>query len=117
MKKTVCIALCLIAVLAVIPASAADPGVKCRSALLTEASTGEVLYEKNADEKLPIASVTKVMTLLLTVEALDKGVIKKDDVITVSEYAASMGGSQAYMEPGEKLSLHEMLKAVAVGGA
>ena len=117
MKKTLFFVLALSLTLAAIPVSAADPGVKCRSALLTEASTGEILFEKNADERLPIASVTKIMTLLLTVEAIDGGILNRDDVVTVSEYAASMGGSQAYMEPGEKLTLHEMLKAVAVASA
>ncbi len=89
----------------------------CRAALLMEASSGKLLYEKNIDEKLPIASVTKVMTLLLVMEALDNGSLKLDDTVTVSENAAGMGGSQAYMEPGEQMSVHDMLKAVVVSSA
>lgn len=83
-------------------------------AILMEAESGEVLFEQNPDEKLPIASVTKIMTLLLTVEAVDGGVISLTDTVTVSDYAASMGGSQAFMEAGEKMSVNDMLKAIAV---
>ena len=90
---------------------------KCKAALLMEADTGEILYEKSPTEHLPIASVTKIMTLLLTMEALDGGTLKLEDTVTVSDYAASMGGSQAYMEPGETLSVHDMLKAVVVSSA
>ena len=71
--------------------------INAKSGFLTEASTGEVLYEQNADERLPIASVTKTMTMLLIMEALDSGKIKYDDSVTVSEYAASMGGSQVFL--------------------
>ena len=89
----------------------------CKSAVLVEQTTGRVLYRQNPDEKLPIASVTKIMTLLLTMEALDAGVISLDDPVPISETAASMGGSQAYLEPGEIISLHEILKAVFVSSA
>jgi len=98
----------------VLPASATALDVSSEGAILMEAETGEVLFDKNADKSLPIASVTKVMTLLLVMEALDSGAIKLDDPVTVSENAASMGGSQAWMEPGEVLSVHDMLKAVVV---
>ncbi len=98
----------------VLPASATALDVTSEGAILMEAETGEVLFDKNADKSLPIASVTKVMTILLVMEALDGGVIKLDDPVTVSENAASMGGSQAWMEPGEVLSVHDMLKAVVV---
>ncbi len=91
--------------------------VRCKSALLMEAATGEILFEHDSTEHLPIASVTKIMTLLLTMEALEAGTLKMEDVITVSDYAASMGGSQAYMEPGEQMSVDEMLKAVVVSSA
>ncbi len=83
-------------------------------AILMEAGSGEVLFEHNPDEKLPIASVTKVMTMLLVMEALEDERIKLEDIVTVSENAASMGGSQAFMEAGEKMSVHDMLKAVSV---
>lgn len=89
----------------------------CKSAILVEQTTGRVLYRQNPDEKLPIASVTKIMTLLLTMEALDAGAIALDDPVPISETAASMGGSQAYLEPGEVISLHEILKAVFVSSA
>ncbi len=88
--------------------------VKGKSGILMEAKTGEVLYEWNPDEALPIASVTKTMTMLLIMEALDEGKIKQEDIVTVSENAASMGGSQVFLEVGEQMSVQDMLKAIAV---
>ena len=82
-----------------------------------EASTGEVIYEQNADEHLEPASVTKVMSLLLICEALDEGILSLDDPVTGSEHAASMGGSQIWLEVGEQLTVDEMLKAMAVVSA
>ena len=98
-------------------AAPACPTVSAASALLMEQETGTVLYEQNAHEKLEPASVTKVMTLLLIMEALDSGRITKQDVVTVSPYAAGMGGSQVYLEAGEQMSVHEMLKCIAVSSA
>ena len=98
-------------------AAPACPPVSAASALLMEQETGTVLYEQNAHEKLEPASVTKVMTLLLIMEALDSGRITKQDVVTVSPYAAGMGGSQVYLEAGEQMSVHEMLKCIAVSSA
>ena len=96
-------------------AIATDALAECAlGAILMEAESGEVLFEHNPDERLPIASVTKVMTLLLTLEAIDDGRLKLTDTVTVSENAASMGGSQAFMEAGEKMSVDDMLKAVTV---
>lgn len=89
----------------------------CKSAILIEQTTGEILYEKNPSERLPIASVTKIMTLLLTMEALEKGTISLEENVSISEVAASMGGSQVYLEPGEEISLDEILKAVFVSSA
>ncbi|MBE6550689.1 MAG: D-alanyl-D-alanine carboxypeptidase [Ruminococcaceae bacterium] len=89
----------------------------CHSAILMEPTTGTVLFEKNADEPLPIASVTKVMTMLLIMEAVDSGQLSYSDIITVSENAASMGGSQAYLEVGEQISCKDLLKALAVSSA
>ncbi len=89
----------------------------CKSAILIEQTTGQVLYSQNPDEPLPIASVTKIMTLLLTMEALDKGILHANDLVPISENAASMGGSQAYLEPGEQITLDEILKAVFVSSA
>ncbi|MBE5040185.1 D-alanyl-D-alanine carboxypeptidase [Oscillospiraceae bacterium DSM 107454] len=88
--------------------------VEAESGILMEASTGEVLYEWEPDKRLQIASVTKVMTMLLIMEALDSGKIHKDDMVTVSENAASMGGSQVFLEVGEQMSVNDMLKAIAV---
>lgn len=84
------------------------------SALLMEASTGTVLYEKNAHEKLPPASITKIMTMLLIMEALQEGRITLDEMVQVSEHAASMGGSQIFLEPGEQMSVRDLLKGIAV---
>ena len=97
--------------------AAAAPEIPAPSAILMDAATGTVLYEKNADERLPPASVTKVMTLLLVMEALDGGRIGWDDEITASDAAAAKGGSQIYLEPGETMSTDEMLKAVVVSSA
>ena len=88
-----------------------------KALILMEAETGTVLYEKNADQALPPASVTKVMSMLLVMEAVDSGKITLDDMVTVSEYAANMGGSQVYLEAGETFSVHELLKCVVVSSA
>ncbi len=102
-----------------VPIYAADFGgsLQCKSAVLMEASTGRILYEKNANEALPPASVTKVMTLLLIMEAIDSGKIKLSDMVTVSDYAASMGGSQVYLKVGEEMSVEEMIKCVVIASA
>ncbi len=91
--------------------------VDALSAVLMDAETGQILYAKNADEALPPASVTKVMTLLLVMEAIDGGKLSLSDMVSVSEYAASMGGSQVYLEPGEQMSVEDMLKSVVVSSA
>jgi D-alanyl-D-alanine carboxypeptidase (penicillin-binding protein 5/6) len=79
-----------------------------------DADTGTIIYEKNSHDKLPPASITKVMTMLLTMEALDDGKLKLTDKVRTSEYAASMGGSQIFLEPGEEMSVDEMLKGIAM---
>lgn len=84
------------------------------SAIIIERDTGEIIFEKNKDEKLPPASMTKIMTMLLIMEALDKEAITYDEMVRTSEYAASMGGSQIFLEPGEEMSVRDMLKAIAV---
>ena len=89
----------------------------CRSAILIDAKSGAVLYEKNADEALPPASVTKIMTLLLVMEALDEGRITLDQEVPVSAHAASMGGSQVYLKEGESMSVEEMVKCVVIASA
>ncbi|MGN1347111.1 MAG: D-alanyl-D-alanine carboxypeptidase family protein, partial [Eubacteriales bacterium] len=91
--------------------------VNADSAVLMDTATGTVLYAKNADRALPPASVTKIMTLLLFMEEVDAGNISLEEEITVSEYAASMGGSQVYLEPGETMKAEEMLKCVIIASA
>lgn len=98
-------------------AQAAEVEISAPSAILMDAATGTVLYECNADEKLAPASVTKVMTLLLVMEALDSGKITWNDTVTASDNAASKGGSQVYLEVGEQMSIDEMLKSVVVSSA
>ena len=85
-----------------------------RSAILLDADTGTIIYEKNSHDKLPPASITKVMTMLLTMEAIDEGQLKWTDKVRTSEYAASMGGSQIFLEPGEEMTVDEMLKGIAM---
>ena len=91
--------------------------LNCKSAILMEASTGAVLYKQNADEALPPASVTKIMTLLLVMEAVDSGVVHLDSTVTVSANAASMGGSQVYLKEGEQMKLEDLLKSVVIASA
>ncbi len=91
--------------------------VKARSAILIEQTTGQVLFELNADEPRAPASITKVMTVLLTVEALDNGAIALDDVVTASEHACSMGGSQIWLEPGETMTVDELLRATCIASS
>lgn len=97
-------------------APAADSGLSlsCASAVLMEKETGAFLLEENAHEQLEPASVTKIMTLLLVMEAVDSGQLSKDDPVTVSAYAAGMGGSQVYLEEGEQMPVSEMIKCVTV---
>ena len=115
MKKrfVCCLALALLFALAT-PAFAANLDVNAKAVVLMEKTTGEVLYEENAHEQLEPASVTKVMTMLLIMEALDSGVITKDTMIPVSATAAGMGGSQVYLKEGEEFPVNDMLKAIAV---
>lgn len=95
-----------------------DPlNLECRSAILMEASTGTVLYEKNADEALPPASVTKVMTLLLVMEAMGEGKVSCEDVVFASANACSMGGSQIYLRENESMSVEDLLKSVIIASA
>lgn len=88
-----------------------------KSAILIEKDTGKILYEKNMNEELPPASMTKIMTLLLIFKALDDKQITLNDKVTTSEHAASMGGSQVFLEPGEEMTVNDMLKAITIGSA
>ena len=105
------------AALEVQPATQADFDVPCQAAILIDQDSGTVLYEKNADEQRPIASITKVMTLLLTFRALEEGSVTLDDLVPVSEHAYGMGGSQIWLEPGEEMTLNDMLKAICISSA
>ena len=102
-----------------LPAAAAAPqlDLNCRAAILIEQGSGRVLYEKNADERVPIASITKVMTLLLAFEAVHDGRLTMETPVPVSEHAYHMGGSQIWLEPGEHFTLDEMIKAICVSSA
>ena len=91
--------------------------IKAKSAILMEVNTGKILYEANADEKLPPASITKIMSLLLVMEAIDSGKMSVEDVITASEHACSMGGSQIWLEPGETMTVDDLLKAAVIASA
>ena len=114
-KRVACL---LLTMLLMMPAAgAAEVEVAAPSAVLMEASTGTVLYEKDAHVRLAPASVTKVMTLLLVMEALETGQISWDDTVIASDAAAAKGGSQVYLEPGEQMTMDEMLKSVVVSSA
>ncbi len=93
----------------------ADLTPKAKSSILIEASTGKVLYEKNSHEKLAPASMTKIMSMLIIIEHIESGALKWDDLVTVSENASSMGGSQILLETGEQMSVEDLFKGVAVG--
>ena len=98
-------------------AHGAEPSLSAESAVLMCADTGDVLFEKNKDLALPPASVTKIMTMLLVMEEIEKGNLKYDDVVTASDRAKSMGGSTIFLDSGEKMTVHDLLKGVAVASA
>ena len=109
----------LAAALLVLPAQAAAgaPAVEAASAILMEKETGAILYEQNAHDKLEPASVTKVMTLLLVMEAIDSGRLSLDETVTMSAHAVSMGGSQIWLKENEQMTVRDLLKAVTVVSA
>ena len=113
MKRCMLFALLLLALWPV-SVQAVELEIEAPSVLLMEKETGQILYAQNEHQKLEPASVTKVMTLLLTMEAIERGAVSYDDVVTVSAYAASMGGSNVYLAEGEKITVEELLKAVCV---
>lgn len=110
-----------IAVAVTAPADEADEGpafsVNAKSAVLMEVYTGTVLFDQNSDEKLPPASITKIMSLLLIMEAIDSGKISLSDTVSASEHASSMGGSQIWLEVGETMTVDELLKAAVIASA
>lgn len=117
--KSICAITIIICVVLALPAAAVtgEPVVQAPAVVLMDQTTGTVLFELNSHERLAPASVTKVMTLLLIMEAIDAGTISMQDMVTTSEYAASMGGSQIYLEEGEQMVLEDVLKAVVVSSA
>ena len=119
MKRLGCVVLALVLVFGVLPrqAGAVELDLDGKSALLMDVATGTILYEKNAHEPLAPASVTKVMTMLLIMEAIDSGKIRWDDMVTASESAAAKGGSQIYLKVGETMSVSDMVKSIAVSSA
>ena len=116
-KVSLILALAVLVSLFPLSAGAVELEVAGKSAVLMDAATGTVLYEKNAHEKLAPASVTKVMTMLLIMEAIDSGKIRWEDTVTASETAAAKGGSQIYLKVGETMSVTDMVKSIAVSSA
>ena len=120
--KRIVVFLILAALLAA-PAAALTPipsdtiSISAPSAILMEKTTGEIIYEKNAHERLAPASVTKVMTMLLIVEEIERGELREDDVVTTSTRASSMGGSQIWLKEGEQMTVRDMFKALTVVSA
>ena len=116
MKKLIGALLAALCLLALLPttADAVELPLTSRAALLMEKTTGQILFAQNEHEKLEPASVTKIMTLLLTMDAIDSGALSYDDVVTVSANAAGMGGSQVFLAEGEKITVEELLKSVCV---
>lgn len=118
MKKVLCFVLmCLMLIpCSVMPVKAEELKLaeSAKSAILLEPNTGEIIFEKNSHEKLHPASMTKMMSMLLIIEAIENGVISWDEMVTVSENAASMGGSQILLEVGEQMSVHDLFKGIAV---
>ena len=117
MKRTVCIFMVVAVLCCLLPVSAGAVEVAGKSALLMDVTTGTVLYAKNEHEKLHPASVTKVMTMLLIMEAIDGGSLRWEDRVTASANAAAKGGSQIYLKENETMSVEEMVKSIAVSSA
>lgn len=115
-KRTICIVLIFIFLFSN-QVFANNITLNAKSGILIEATTGKILLEQNADEKLPIASVTKVMTLVLIYDAIKYERIKLDDIVTVSQHAASMGGSQVYLEAMEQQTVRDLIKCISIASA
>lgn len=123
MKKLISVLLCIFMLTTMSVVAFAEEGnavtdsLTAKSAILMEISSGQVLLSKNPDEKLPPASITKIMTLLLVMEAIDSGKITLEDTVTASRNASSKGGSQIWLKEGEQMTVHELIKATAVASA
>ena len=116
-KRIISASIMLMCIINTCAFAAPELNINAKSTILMEQSTGQILYEQNPDEQLPIASVTKIMTLLLICEAIDAGKITIDDNVTVSERSMSMGGSTMFLETGDVISVDEMLKGIVVASA
>jgi len=118
-RKSLCVSMIILFILALLPnfAYATDLTLESASAILIDADSGKILFEKNSHERRAPASVTKLMTLLVAIEAIKEGRGSYDDIVVASENAWRLGGSQIYLEPGEEMSLKELLIAIAVGSA
>ena len=117
LKKIIATTLLLVLTLNSTAFSATAPDIDAKASLLMEASTGKILSQQNSDTALPPASVTKVMTLLLIYDAVHNGKIKWTDNVTISEHAASMGGSQIFLEPNEVQTVEVLTKSIAIASA
>ncbi len=122
MKKIISVLLCFLMIMPLSVTAFAQnntltDSLSAKSVVLMEMSSGEILLSKNPDEKLPPASITKIMAMLLVMEALDSGKIKLDDIVTTSKNASSKGGSQIWLKEGEQMTVNDMLKATAIGSA
>lgn len=113
-KRFALLAFALILCVPKVYAQNEDFGLSCKAALLMDSATGTVLYENNSHEKMPMASVTKIMTMLIAMENIDSGKMSCDDTVTGSAYAKSMGGSTIFLDEGEQLSVNDILKGIAV---
>ena len=118
MKKIIvlllCSMICFISFIKPVKAEEISLAASAKSAIIIEASTGEILYERNSHEKLVPASMTKMMSMLLIMESIENGNIHWDDVVTVSENASSMGGSQILLETNEEMKVSDLFKGIAV---
>ena len=114
MKKICCLVLSLIYIFPINIVKANELAVNASSVIVIEPTTGEIIYERNSHERRHPASMTKIMTMLLVMESIEKGIIKWDDMVTVSENASSMGGSQILLETNEQMSVYDLFKGVAV---
>ena len=112
--KKICLFFILLFVPLIVKAEDLNLAENAKSAILIEASTGEVLYSKNANERLAPASMTKIMSLILIMENIEKGNLKWNDIVVVSKNAASMGGSQIFLEQNEVMSVEDLVKGICV---
>lgn len=117
MKKLLLFLICLLLIPINVNAAELELAKNSKASIIVEASTGEILYENNINEKYAPASMTKMMSLLIVMEYIEGGGMKLDEMVTVSENASSMGGSQIFLKVGEKMSVSDLLKGVSIASA